>query len=113
MSTVARSRPRPERPVPDSRVRAGSAALEDAARVAREVLGADHASVLVAHPSGRLVPATDGGGIAAYDVRSAALAPVVVDGVVRGALLVGRAAAGESFDGRLLDAVALPLRALL
>ena len=175
--TAAGARPREESvpggPVPD-RLVPGQAVrhepdvpelLMDAARLARQALGADHASVLLRDSAGRLVPAasvapTDDllassrfrarppircdaipngvSGVpenrpivvndansselvpadwrAAVGVKSAAITPIVVDGVLRGALIVDYCDVPHEFSDnelRLLEAAAGPLRYLL
>ncbi|HVF04626.1 MAG TPA: GAF domain-containing protein [Frankiaceae bacterium] len=142
-----------------------SARLADAARMARQALGADHASVLLLDDLGRLVPAvavartedavlwsrflsmppvrldsipidvsaiTTGRPIVINDVQSSALvpepwrisfgvqsaavAPLLVDGVPCGALVVDYAAWPHEFsenDVRLLEAMAAPVSYLL
>jgi signal transduction histidine kinase len=139
--------------------------LIDAARLSRKALGADHASILLTDPRGRLVPTVSvareddqllwsrframpplrldtvpldravltgsrpivindvessaivpAGWRNAFDIRSAAIAPLVVEGVVRGALVVDYSGVRHEFteaEVRLLEAIAGPLRFLL
>ena len=141
------------------------ALLRDAARLAGQALGADHACVLLADGLDRLVPAvavarTDAAGLwsrflsmppvrldtippdvlpagarrpivindvqtspfvpeswrIAFDVKSAAIAPLLVDGVLRGALVVDYIGCAHEFSDnevRLLEAMATPLCHLL
>jgi signal transduction histidine kinase len=139
--------------------------LIDAARMSRQALGADHASVLIVDGTGRLVPTVSvarkddqllwsrframpplrldtipldravmtgsrpivindaqasaivpEGWRIAFDIRSAAIAPLVVDGVVRGALVVDYSGLPHEFTEAevwLLEAMASPIRYLL
>jgi signal transduction histidine kinase len=139
--------------------------LIDAARLARQLLGADHASILLVDQMDRLVPTISvarkddqllwsrfrsmpplrldsipldrsvitgsrpivindaqsspivpDGWRRAFDIRSVAIAPLVVDGVVRGALAVDYSEVPHEFteaEIRLLEMVAGPIRYLL
>ena len=139
--------------------------LIDAARLSRQALGADHASILLVDAMGQLVPAVSvaraddqllwsrfrsmpplrldtipldravmtglrpivindaeasaivpKGWLIAFDIKSAAIAPLVVDGVVRGALVVDYSGMPHEFseaEVRLLEAMASPIRYLL
>ncbi|HWL34933.1 MAG TPA: GAF domain-containing protein [Frankiaceae bacterium] len=150
----------PVRPGPDT-----NDLLIDAARLSRQALGADHASILLTDPRGRLVPTVSvarkddqllwsrframpplrldtvpldrtiltgsrpivindvessaivpAGWRNAFDIRSAAIAPLVVEGEVRGALVVDYSGVHHEFteaEVRLLEAMASPIRYLL
>ena len=139
--------------------------LIDAARLSRQALGADHASILLVDSMDRLVPAVSvaraddqllwsrfrsmpplrldtipldravmtgsrpivvndaesspivpAGWRIAFDIKSAAVAPLVVDGVVKGALVVDYSGVPHEFseaEVRLLEAMATPIRYLL
>jgi signal transduction histidine kinase len=139
--------------------------LVDAARLSRQALGADHASILLVDPMGRLLPTVSvareddellwsrframpplrletiplersvmmgsrpivindasssaivpEGWRIAFDIKSAAIAPLVVGGVARGALVVDYSGTPHEFseaEVRLLEAMASPIRYLL